>query len=296
MSFGANLKRERELRGISLDEIARETKISVRMLEYLEADRFDQLPPGLFRKSFIKSYAAYIGMDEEKVIQDYALLTEPVAPPNSASTSPAVQPANRRPIWVASALILLILAGVLLIRYWLRETPESGGSPAVSSSSSAVKGDKALPPSSQEAEPASRSAPMEAGAATPTAGTTGRPSSGEPELKVLGELAKKPEEPREDSGTGEASPQTLRLKIEATEPSWQSVETEGAPLYAGILQKGETREFGLERPLRLVLGNAGGVRLSINGRPFNPLGKTGEVRVLDVAPDNYETWLVKESP
>jgi cytoskeletal protein RodZ len=49
VSFGVSLKRERELRGISLAEIAKTTKISVRLLEAIEKDRFDILPEGVFR-------------------------------------------------------------------------------------------------------------------------------------------------------------------------------------------------------------------------------------------------------
>src|SRR5438552_3617992 len=82
MSFGANLKRERELRGISLEEIAKATKISVRLLAAIESDRHDLLPGGVFRTSFIKSYARYLGMNEEKVLQEYCLTTETVPPPS----------------------------------------------------------------------------------------------------------------------------------------------------------------------------------------------------------------------
>src|SRR5207249_4090151 len=78
MSFGANLKRERELRGISLEEIAEATKISVRLLAAIESDRQELLSGGIFRKSFIKSYARYLGMNEEKVLQEYGLTTETV--------------------------------------------------------------------------------------------------------------------------------------------------------------------------------------------------------------------------
>ena len=59
-SFGERLKRERELRGIKLPEIAEATKISVRFLEALETDRFDLLPGGIFRRSFVKAYADHV--------------------------------------------------------------------------------------------------------------------------------------------------------------------------------------------------------------------------------------------
>jgi cytoskeleton protein RodZ len=74
MSFGENLKRERELRGVSLHEIAEATKISVRFLQALEQDRHDVLPGGIFPRAFVKQYARYVGLDPEKVAADFQYL------------------------------------------------------------------------------------------------------------------------------------------------------------------------------------------------------------------------------
>ena len=74
MSFGANLKRE--LRGITLEEIAQETKISFQILSYIEADQFDRLPEGIFRESFIRSYSRYLGINEEKTVHEFLFRTK----------------------------------------------------------------------------------------------------------------------------------------------------------------------------------------------------------------------------
>jgi cytoskeleton protein RodZ len=70
-SFGENLRRERELRGISLPEIAQATKISVRFLQALESDRVDVLPGGIFRRSFVKAYADYLGLDADRTVSEF---------------------------------------------------------------------------------------------------------------------------------------------------------------------------------------------------------------------------------
>jgi len=70
-SFGENLRRERELRGVSLREIADDTKISVRFLQALEQDRVDVLPGGLFRRTFVRQYARYVGLDAERVVAEF---------------------------------------------------------------------------------------------------------------------------------------------------------------------------------------------------------------------------------
>jgi cytoskeletal protein RodZ len=73
-SFGESLKRERELREISLREIADATKISIRYLEALEQNRFDVLPGGLFNKGFIRAYANFIGADGDALVDKYLLV------------------------------------------------------------------------------------------------------------------------------------------------------------------------------------------------------------------------------
>jgi len=70
-SFGETLKRERELREISLRQISEATKINIRYLEALEGNRFDALPGGLFNKGFIRAYAKFIGLDGEAMVNAY---------------------------------------------------------------------------------------------------------------------------------------------------------------------------------------------------------------------------------
>jgi len=70
-SFGAELRRERELRGIPLREIAEATKVNLRFLEALERDDFSGLPGGLFTRGFIRAYAHHIGADADRLVNAY---------------------------------------------------------------------------------------------------------------------------------------------------------------------------------------------------------------------------------
>ena len=70
-SFGEKLRRERELRGVSLREISDATRISVRFLRALEEGRLDTLPGGLFPKAFVRQYACHIGIDAEGAARDF---------------------------------------------------------------------------------------------------------------------------------------------------------------------------------------------------------------------------------
>ena len=87
-SFGARLKREREQRKITLDEISISTKIATRFLVALEEERFDQLPGGIFNKSFVKAYAHHLGIDEAQAVADYVAASGPVVPEANPEQSP----------------------------------------------------------------------------------------------------------------------------------------------------------------------------------------------------------------
>ena len=75
--FGKSLIKEREARGVSLEDISGHTKISVRMLKAIETERFDQLPGGIFNKSYVRQYARYLGLDEEQIASEYLRAAAP---------------------------------------------------------------------------------------------------------------------------------------------------------------------------------------------------------------------------
>ena len=70
-SFGERMRREREKRGITLDSISQTTKIGTHILEALEKEEFGKLPGGIFNKGFVRSYARFLGMNEEQVLKEF---------------------------------------------------------------------------------------------------------------------------------------------------------------------------------------------------------------------------------
>src|SRR5437762_2590865 len=75
-NFGTSFKRAREAKGISLDQIAIETRISTRFLAAIENEEFHVLPGGIFNRGFIRSYAEKVGLDPDQAVADYKRLTE----------------------------------------------------------------------------------------------------------------------------------------------------------------------------------------------------------------------------
>lgn len=125
-SFGENLRREREMRGVTLEEISDSTKISVRFLDALESEEFSKLPGGIFTRSFIRSYANYLGLDPEQVLGEY----QSVFPPKNDEDFSRIgvnhavgsSPAGHRTLiaWVIAAILLT--GGYALFRYSHRRT------------------------------------------------------------------------------------------------------------------------------------------------------------------------------
>jgi len=72
-NFGERLKRERELREVTLEEITAATRIGSRFLEALENEEWNKLPGGVFNRGFVRSVARYLGLDEEALLGDYDL-------------------------------------------------------------------------------------------------------------------------------------------------------------------------------------------------------------------------------
>ena len=70
-SFGGDLRRERELREVSLQEISEATKISMKFLHAIEENQFDLLPGGVFNVGFIRAYANHIGVDDDEMVNNY---------------------------------------------------------------------------------------------------------------------------------------------------------------------------------------------------------------------------------
>lgn len=111
-NFGENLRREREMRGVEIEEIATATRISTRFLQALENERWDQLPGGVFNRGFIRTVARYLGLDEEALVSEYALATND--PPEVAVwvDTPARRPRNHFR-WLMPLLLVVMLAGAV---------------------------------------------------------------------------------------------------------------------------------------------------------------------------------------
>jgi cytoskeletal protein RodZ len=121
--FGEHLKREREMRGVSLEEISAATRISTRFLEAIEGEHWDQLPGGVFNRGFIRAIARFLGLDEDSLVAEYAIETRDTAP---ARIAPEYSGDSRRVPWAGIAVAVVLLAALVagswfvVVRYGAR--------------------------------------------------------------------------------------------------------------------------------------------------------------------------------
>lgn len=87
-----DLARFRKRAGVSLQAIAKQTKIGSRFLEAIEGEQFDKLPGGIFSTSYLRQYAQAIGYDEDGLVAYYNQKMNITAP---LSKPPQTEPTNR---------------------------------------------------------------------------------------------------------------------------------------------------------------------------------------------------------
>jgi len=123
IGVGSALRRARELRGITLDEAARDTKLRAEQLQSLESETFDDLGDPVYARAMLRTYAQYLGLRPERVVSVYAKHAEEVAPPEPPGKLGRVERGlaasrirdNQKFLLVAAAVVLIGLIAVGLV-------------------------------------------------------------------------------------------------------------------------------------------------------------------------------------
>ena len=115
-SLGSRLRYERERRQISLKSIAESTKIAITLLEGLERDDVSRWPSGIFRKSFIRSYAEAIGLKPDSVVREFVERFPDPLETQLAAISAAPHPPQAKPAEMRAADVRPSSASSLAIK------------------------------------------------------------------------------------------------------------------------------------------------------------------------------------
>jgi cytoskeleton protein RodZ len=292
-TLGAYLKSKREALNISLQEISQVTRIRRSILEDIENNRYDLLPPKVFAQGFIKSYASYLGLDESEVIKRYSDLVEGPETDGKAVDARASSPPARFSFIMPVAVIGLLLAAAVL--WWMNPRHKNAADivppPANLTATTIVA--IAPPPG----EPAERDAGQETAAPAKSA-PAGKAEQGSPATAVVEQLqtetaAQQPsaaaaEQPLTETTveqpaavTAETPPADaaapLVLRIVASQDAWMRIQSDKQRPLAFTLNSGQTRTFKAAEKFTIRIGNAGGVDLFLNEQELGKPGKPGEV-------------------
>jgi len=308
--FGALLREEREKRGLSLEDIARQTRIGLTSLQGIEEGREDLLPHAVYAKGFIKVYAKFLGLDLGEALSELKLGQEdesgppvykPVFPDRSAERSWAGALRKGNGLIVAASVLLLVVVGVV---YWFysRPGPELAHEQAAPAPVAAKEPLAAAEPepsfsevTSMEPEPAGLAEPAMPGAATASAepaqpasivaSDTREQSRQQPAQNQLAQSAQPtlpasaPSAlPAQPQATAQAQPvATNTAVISAKEVCWVKATHEDGREREYMLQPGGSVRLNFST-VSVIFGNAGGVDITLNGQPYPFEAEPGQVR------------------
>ncbi len=297
-SVGEFFKQVRETKGLTVDDVASKTRIRPDYVKALEEGNFAKLPDQVFARGFVRSYARSLGLDEEdamhRFIQSAGAFYDKQEERERLRLKQAEderrKKANRKVIVAAVGVALLGLV-LLLSREQssvvvTRPVPEPAPSkvkPPVPPPKSAR--DPVAPTTGQnplvnvgpgrldaDKSTGTEPLPLPSVGAAPKSSASAEPGEPAPRASVpddrttrlsLDELA--------------SASVPLVLELEAQELSWVVVQVDGGSPQEALLRAGERAKWKAKDRFMVTLGNAGGVRVELNGKPQGPFGPSGKV-------------------
>jgi cytoskeleton protein RodZ len=295
-SFGDRLKKQREQKSISLDDIALSTKIGTRMLRALEEEKFEQLPGGIFNKGFVRAYARHVGLDEEQTLSDYmtalgeaqqvALPVQPITasrPPvvTERPSAPILDPPQREQSaeipWGLLALGLLLAALAFATWSYYHREHKAETSSVTPTAEQATQSESKTGGSAQQIPTAptdSKNAP-----------TTPIPSTVKPGAQPSPVAQAALHGSSQDRAPGAF---TVLLKGSEDDECWVSIVVDGQSPVEAILTAPQEKSIEANKEVIVKAGNIGALDVFFNGKNLGRLGDYGSVRTLTFHADGLQ--------
>ena len=265
LSFGRYLQSIRVEKGISLKAVSHETRIRLETLHFIEEEDHQNLPDEVYVKGFLRAYAKAIGADGDEAVQRY--ISRLAVKRKLALSEAALYRTGgafwRRLLLSLGAVLCLIAATLYAVSAWREHNMPK----------EAVSTETAEPSATEpaiEKPDALSSAPAEE-KAVPAPST--EPSMDSADDKEVSDT---------DASTGSASPppakaNKYRLTIDTIEETWLKIIVDDQQSKQYRLNPGDHIELEGSRNFNLLIGNAGGIRLGLNGKAVALSGKSGQV-------------------
>jgi cytoskeletal protein RodZ len=278
---GDLLRAEREQQGMSISDVEKETSIRALYIESMEKGDFSALPGAAYTKGFLRNYANFLGLEADAIIAQYNSeqgISTPAAEPAAGNT--AVSPASQgrdshervsildlepqsgyinqggdssggghivRNLAIGVVAFLVLAGGAAIL------LGDDNGSETADRTSVQAQETKEEPQPAAPTQPAQPAQP-----AQPT-----QPAQPKAEAKPAA-----PEKPASDG---------LEISARFNDRCWTEAEVDGAIIFEGIVEKGQTMTWSGKNKVALSFGNAGAVELTENGKLVGAAGNFGEV-------------------
>jgi transcriptional regulator with XRE-family HTH domain len=265
-TIGQRLRQARERLGLSLEEAERTTRIRAQHLAALERDDFEALPSPVQARGFLKNYADYLGLDTDRLLQDYNGAPSTRPPSTRPRTAPRPQVTVRRRTWLSADLLVAgsIALGTLALLVWgggrLMASLRSASTPAELSSAFLIPTPTFTPTATPEAPPGGIS-----------------PLVIEPPTIV-------PTQPPLNFPSGDVS---VRLLV--VQRAWVRALADGEQRYQGRAEPGAIIDLAADRLIEVTTGNGAGLRVTLNGVDLGLMGALDEALTRIWTPDGEIT-------
>jgi len=277
-SFGERLRRQREMRGISLEEIVATTKISRRLLQALEDEQFDLLPGGIFNKSYVRAYAKCVGLSEDEAVAEYLEAARELPPDTKViAQQHASIHSDRRPertgFPLMPVLVLLVVAVGAAAGWKLYQEHQRERAQIVRADAPAT----APAPVSAENRP-----PSPAPSGIRGVSSNSADSSAENPAKAADETQARNSEatPSTAPALAAASASGFEVTFRPKDRAWVAIKADGDYVVRGIIGPGAVRTVRAHSQVVFYTTNAGAVDVAFQGQDVPSTGRPHEEQTL----------------
>lgn len=287
--LGRWLTEARTTKGLSLTDVEQITRIRQKWLEALENGEYGKLPRGAVARGFLRTYAAYLGLDVQAVLDLYTHESGDAGDGVSVPEPGKPRLVDYRPLEVelidshadnrwAPWLIALLMVAALAAGSWWFLSRNPGWNPlaslapfrpTVTPTNTATAWVVTATPRATVTLPAPEA--TQAGAGVIPAATSDILPLPTPTVPATPQPTPRP------TGTPEVLGSALVAELNALQRSWVRVVVDGAVTEEGFLAPDDVRVWEADQSILIRTGNGGGINLILNGEDLGPMGNVGQV-------------------
>jgi cytoskeleton protein RodZ len=261
-SIGERLRAGRERAGLSVAAAAEKLHLDIKVIEALEADRFAELGASVYVRGHLRRYADFVGEAGAEMVSSYTAREARPPPPDLTQIPQSERRADPRRL--VTPIVGLSCAIVLLLAIWFVLAGSHGSSDSSVESSAATP---AAVPDHSISPGAADGSVVPAGPAVqgPPAGSVAPPPSGM--VGASSEDASAQSKRDSDAQTPPATVRETRLTLNLTNDSWIEIyDDRKQKLFFDVASAGSVQTVSGRGPLKVILGNAAGVTVEVDGK------------------------------